>query len=217
MSDRALFIGFGSPVRGREERAIEVFNEFVGMFGRMQSEGRIEGLDIALLDAHGGDLGGFFMVHGSEAQCAALPNDEEFRRATIDATLMGIVDRITRRLRAARRVGRTVVLRLRFGDFERATRSHTLPFATANTQAILATARALLATAMPLIERRGITLVGCSVATLEAERPRQLLLGPEESLDAAVDAIRDRYGSAAITRAVLLGRDPGFSMPLLPD
>ena len=135
----------------------------------------------------------------------------------IDATLVGIVDRITRRLRAARRVGRTVVLRLRFGDFERATRSHTLPFATANTQAILVTARALLATAMPLIERRGITLVGCSVATLEAERPSQLLLGPEESLDAAVDAIRDRYGSAAITRAVLLGRDPGFSMPLLPD
>src|SRR3954468_14097258 len=136
---------------------------------------------------------------------------------SIDAALVGIVDRITRRLRAARRVGRTVVLRLRFGDFERATRSHTLPFATANTQAILVTARALLATATPLIERRGITLVGCSVAMLEAERPRQLLLGPEESLDAAVDAIRDRYGSAAITRAVLLGRDPGFSMPLLPD
>ncbi len=135
----------------------------------------------------------------------------------IDATLVGIVDRITRRMRTARRVGRTVVLRLRFGDFERATRSHTLPFATANTQVILITARALLATATPLIERHGITLVGCSVAMLEAERPRQLLLGPEEALDAAVDAIRDRYGSAAITRAVLLGRDPGFSMPLLPD
>jgi DNA polymerase IV len=136
---------------------------------------------------------------------------------TIDATLVGIVDRITRRLRAARRIGRTVVLRLRFGDFERATRSHTLPFATANTQAILLTARALLATAMPLIERRGVTLVGCSVAMLEDDRTRQLLLGPEEALDAAVDAIRDRFGSAAITRAVLLGRDPGSSMPLLPD
>jgi DNA polymerase-4 len=135
----------------------------------------------------------------------------------IDATLVGIVDRISRRLRAARRVGRTVVLRLRFGDFERATRSHTFSFATANTQAILVTARALLATAMPLIERRGITLVGCSVAMLEDDRTRQLLLGPEEALDAAVDVIRDRFGSAAITRAVLLGRDPGFSMPLLPD
>jgi len=135
----------------------------------------------------------------------------------IDGTLVAIVDRITRRMRTARRVGRTVVLRLRFGDFERATRSHTLPFATANTQAILITARALLATATPLIEQRGITLVGCSVAMLEDARTRQLLLGPEEAVDAAVDAIRDRYGSSAITRAVLLGRDPGFSMPLLPD
>jgi DNA polymerase-4 len=135
----------------------------------------------------------------------------------VDATLVSIVDRIARRLRTAGRVGRTVVLRLRFGDFERATRSHTLPFATANTQAILVTARALLATATPLIERRGITLIGCSVAMLEADPPSQLLLGPEEALDAALDAIRDRFGSAAITRAVLLGRDPGFSMPLLPD
>jgi DNA polymerase-4 len=137
--------------------------------------------------------------------------------AALDATLVAIVDRITRRMRTARRVGRTVVLRLRFGDFERATRSHTLPFATANTQAILATARALLAAATPAIERRGITLIGCSVALLEDDRTRQLLLGPEDALDAAVDTIRDRFGSAAIVRAVLLGRDPGFSMPLLPD
>jgi DNA polymerase-4 len=136
---------------------------------------------------------------------------------SIDASLVAIVDRITRRMRTARRVGRTVVLRLRFGDFERATRSHTLPFATASTQAILATARALLATATPLIERRGITLIGCSVAMLEDARTRQLLLGPDEALDAAVDSIRDRFGSTAIVRAVLLGRDPGFSMPLLPD
>jgi hypothetical protein len=88
MADRALFIGFGQPVRGREERAVEVFNEFVGMFGRMQSDGRIERMDVALLDPHGGDLGGFFMVHGSQDQCAALPMDEEFRRASIDATLI---------------------------------------------------------------------------------------------------------------------------------
>jgi DNA polymerase-4 len=135
----------------------------------------------------------------------------------VDASLVGIVDRITRRMRTAQRVGRTVVLRLRFGDFERATRSHTLPFATANTHTILATARSLLATAAPLIEKRGITLIGCSVAMLEDARTCQLLLGPEEALDAAVDAIRDRFGTAAITRGVLLGRDPGFSMPLLPD
>jgi DNA polymerase-4 len=135
----------------------------------------------------------------------------------VDATLVGIVDRIARRLRSARRVGRTVVLRLRFGDFERATRSHTLPFATASTSAILVTARALLATATPQIERRGITLIGCSVAMLEDDRTRQLLLGPDEALDAAVDAVRERFGSTAITRAVLLGRDAGWSMPMLPD
>jgi hypothetical protein len=88
MAERALFIGFGAPVRGREERAVEVFNEVVEMFGRMQSDGRIEGMDVSLLDPHGGDLGGFFMVHGSDAQCAALPLDEEFRRAIIDATLI---------------------------------------------------------------------------------------------------------------------------------
>jgi hypothetical protein len=88
MADRAVFIGFGEPVRGREERAIEVFNEFVGLFGRMQSDGRIESMDVSLLDPHGGELGGFFMVHGSEAQCSALPYDEEFRRGAIDASLI---------------------------------------------------------------------------------------------------------------------------------
>jgi hypothetical protein len=88
MADQALFIGFGQPVRGREERAVEVFNEFVGMFGRLQSDGRIEGMDVCLLDPHGGELGGFFMVHGSQAQCSALANDEEFRRLVVDATLI---------------------------------------------------------------------------------------------------------------------------------
>jgi hypothetical protein len=88
MADRALFIGFGLPVRGREERALEVFNEFVGMCGRMQSDGRIERMDVTLLDPHGGDLGGFFMLHGSDEQCAALTTDDEFRRAMTDAGLI---------------------------------------------------------------------------------------------------------------------------------
>ena len=88
MPDRSLFIGFGQPVRGREERAVEVFNEFVGMFGRMQADGRIEDMDVTLLDPHGGDLGGFFMAHGSAEQCSALQLDEEFRRACIDANLI---------------------------------------------------------------------------------------------------------------------------------
>jgi DNA polymerase-4 len=139
----------------------------------------------------------------------------------IDAVVVGLVDRVTRRMRAAGRVGRTVVLRLRFGDFTRATRSHTLPHATAQTDAILATARGLLAAALPLIERRGLTLVGVAVANLEDARAVQLTLPfdrrSSDALDSVLDEVRDRFGAAAITRAVLLGRERGFSMPLLPD
>jgi DNA polymerase-4 len=141
--------------------------------------------------------------------------------AALDAALVALVDRLTRRLRAAERVCRTVVLRLRFGDFSRATRSHTLDEATARTSVILATARGLLAAAMPLIERQGITLVGIAVTNLGDAGAVQLALPlerrPISALDAALDAVRDRFGSGAITRAVLIGRDPGISMPLLPD
>ena len=139
----------------------------------------------------------------------------------IDATLVGLVDRVTRRMRAAGRVGRTVVLRLRFGDFSRATRSHTLPRSSAQTSLILATARALLAAATPEIDRRGITLVGIAVANLETDDAVQLTLpfaqSNSDALDGAVDAVRNRFGSAAITRGVLLGRDPRWAMPHLPD
>ena len=139
----------------------------------------------------------------------------------MDATLVGLVDRVTRRMRVAGRVGRTVVLRLRFADFSRATRSHTLPFATAHTETVLATARGLLAAAMPTIERRGITLVGISVANLENDEAVQLALPFDRrdggALDAALDEVRSRFGADAVTRAVLLGRDSGFSIPLLPD
>ncbi len=139
----------------------------------------------------------------------------------IDATLAGLVDRVTRRMRAARRIGRTVVLRLRFGDFTRATRSHTMTHATAETQIILVTARGLLAAAMPAVDRRGLTLVGVAVANLADDRPAQLVLPFDRhsggALDAALDAVRDRYGAGAVTRAVLLGRDAGMTVPLLPD
>jgi len=139
----------------------------------------------------------------------------------VDATVVGLVDRLTRRLRAARRVGRTVVLRLRFDDFSRATRSRTLPWATAETAAILAAARGLLAAARPLIERRGLTLVGVTITDLRDDRNIQLTLPFDRrdwaALDVALDEVRHRFGSAAVTRAVLLGRDQGLSIPLLPD
>ncbi len=140
---------------------------------------------------------------------------------SVDATLVGLVDRVTRRMRAAGRVGRTVVLRLRFDDFSRATRSYTLPHATAHTETILATARGLLAAAMPLIEGQGLTLIGVAVANLDNENAAQLVLpferDSDDRLDRALDEIRERFGVAAVTRAVLLGRDLGLTVPLLPD
>jgi DNA polymerase IV len=142
-------------------------------------------------------------------------------RDGVDAVVVGLVERVSRRMRAAGRAGRTVVLRLRFDDFSRASRSHTLPRATAETHAILTTTRWLLAAALPTIEREGLTLVGISVANLENSSALQLPLPLDPrlggALDAALDEIRERFGADAITRAVLLGRDPGLLVPLLPD
>jgi DNA polymerase IV len=122
-------------------------------------------------------------------------------------------------------VCRTVVLRLRFDDFARATKSHTLPEATAETETILRAARELLAGARPLIAARGLTLVGVSLTGLEDDGAVQLALplaGEVDrallaGLDSALDAVRDRYGPEAVTRAVLLGRAAGPVVPLLPD
>jgi DNA polymerase IV len=142
-------------------------------------------------------------------------------RTEIDATAAALVDRVTRRMRAAGRVGRTVVLRLRFDDFSRATRSRTLYRATQQTQTILDAVRGLIETAWPMIEERGITLVGISVGNFDQHGAVQLELPFEQAagyeLDAALDAVRERFGSASVTRAVLLGRDPGLTMPMLPD
>jgi DNA polymerase IV len=140
---------------------------------------------------------------------------------TLDADLVALVDRLTRRLRAAHRVCRTVVLRLRFDDFSRATRSHTLPEATAETPTILATGRGLLAAAMPLIRANGITLIGLTFASLQNDSAIQLALPFDrvraDDLDRALDGVRERFGTAAVGRAVLLGRDTGPTVPLLPD
>jgi DNA polymerase IV len=138
--------------------------------------------------------------------------------AELDAFLVAIIDRVSRRLRKARREFRTVVLRLRFDDFTRATRSYTLPEPSDQTDAALATARALLAEAMPMIQAKGITLIGISLSNLD-DTDEQLVFSFDRktALDAVLDRVRERYGSGAITRGVLVGRDPGLSMPMLPD
>ncbi|MBO2461020.1 DNA polymerase IV [Actinomadura sp. LCR2-06] len=137
----------------------------------------------------------------------------------LDAILVGLLDRLAGRLRGAHRVCRTVTLRLRFGDYARASRSHTLPQATAETSVLLDAARRLLGGAAPLVAERGLTLIGVSLGSLHDDRIMQLALPFEAgaAADAAVDGVRGRFGSAAITRAVLLGRDPGIAVPTLPD
>ncbi|UWP78523.1 DNA polymerase IV [Dactylosporangium fulvum] len=141
--------------------------------------------------------------------------------AFIEAVLAELVDRVSRRMRAGGRPGRTVTLRLRFADFTRVTRSHTLSRPTWHTRTILDAVRRLHTAAAPTIARRGLTLVGIAVGNLDAGGGVQLELPLEvaagDSLDTALDAVRDRFGSAALTRASLLGRQQGPTVPLLPD
>jgi DNA polymerase IV len=141
--------------------------------------------------------------------------------ASVDAVLVSLVDRLSRRLRGAHRVCRTVVLRLRFDDLSRATRSRTLSEATAQTEKILDVARTLLKEATPLIHSQGLTLVGLSLTNLSNDGAIQLALPFDrhrcDALDAALDSLRDRFGTTAITRAVLLGRNQGIEVPQLPD
>jgi DNA polymerase IV len=141
--------------------------------------------------------------------------------ATLDVDLIALVDRLARRLRKAHRVARTVTLRLRFDDFSRATRSHTLPEATADTLALLTAGRDLLGNALPMIERRGITLIGITFSNLSGDDAVQMALpfdgDSSMAIDWTLDGIRDRFGSKAVTRGILLGRSDGLQVPLLPD
>jgi DNA polymerase IV len=135
------------------------------------------------------------------------------------ATLTALVDRVTRRLRAARRLCRTVVLRIRFADFSRATRSRSMSEPTGQTQTISRLAGLLLSEALPMIRRRGITLIGIALSNLADEHDVQLALPLDRmrQLDRAVDRVRDRFGAGAITRGALVGREPGLTVPMLPD
>ena len=154
---------------------------------------------------------------GSQQALGRRPRPPE----ELDAILAGTVDRLARRLRGGHKLCRTVVLRLRFADFTRATRSHSLVEATAHTETILGTARGLLAGAMPLITANGLTLLGLSLANLQDDRSVQLALpfhaGSGPALDTTLDAVRGRFGSRSLTRATQLGREPGLSVPILPD
>lgn len=152
---------------------------------------------------------------GRAIQRAADPEAE------IDAALVGLVDRVARRMRAADRVGRTITVRFRFGDYTRAARSLTVGEATAHTPTLLAVARQLVRVAGPLITEGGLTLIGIAVSNLHDGAAVQLALpfdhAAADGLDTVIDDVRRRFGSTALTRAVLLDRDPGIAAPLLPD
>lgn len=139
----------------------------------------------------------------------------------LDLFLTQIIDRLARRLRDGERVCRTVVLRLRYGDFAKATRSRSLRAPTDRTAILLDVARTLLAAAWPEIEARGITLIGISLSQLDrAENaPPELPIdwGDDERLDTVLDTLRGRFGAASVSRAAQLGRDPGWSSPILPE
>ena len=140
----------------------------------------------------------------------------------LETDLLALVDRLARRLRGAHRVCRTVTLRLRFDDFARATRSHTLPEATGETATLLDVARILLTEALPLIRERGITLLGLTFTNLSRDDAVQLALpldgvASSSAIDETLDRLHDRFGSSAVKRGVLLGRAEGLRVPLLPD
>jgi len=146
------------------------------------------------------------------------------RPGELDAVLGGIVDRVTHRLRQSNRVGRTVVLRFRFDDFTRATRSHTLTEATSDTALLLLACSQLLEGMKPTIAEKGITLLGLSITNLSDGDVIQLALPFSElafadgtSLDLALDNVREKFGSSSIGRATNVGRDMGVSVPMLPD
>jgi len=98
MADAALFIGWGQVVRGREQRAVDVFNDSVAYWGRLQGDGRIEDFETVLLSPHGGDLAGFALLRGSAGQIAALRADEEFEQRTSHVDMIvdnqGVVDAV---------------------------------------------------------------------------------------------------------------------------
>jgi DNA polymerase-4 len=154
---------------------------------------------------------------GSQRALGTRPRSPE----ELDLILTQIVDRLGRRLRDGDRVCRTVVLRLRFGDFTKATRSRSLRAPTDRTAVLLTLARTLLAAAQPEIIERGITLIGISLSQLDhADRVQPELpidWGDEARLDSVLDTLRDRYGAASVSRAAQLGRDPGWSSPILPE
>ena len=139
----------------------------------------------------------------------------------LDGILLSLVERVTERLRAGKRVGRTLTVRFRMDDMSRQTRSRTLMQPTDRTDEFLDAGRDLLAERWPHLEQAGCTLLGISVSDLSSADAVQLGLDLDghdhRRLDHVLDDVRTRFGSSAVVRASLLGGDDGRSVPMLPD
>jgi hypothetical protein len=92
MAGAAVFIGWGPVVRGREKQALQVFQESMEYYGKLQQDGQIEGFDVYLLAPHGGDLGGFVVLRGERAALAQVRFSDDFERLIVRAS--SIIDNL---------------------------------------------------------------------------------------------------------------------------
>jgi hypothetical protein len=98
MADAGIFIGWGPPIHGRESKGLEVLGEALAYYGKAEADGRIESHETVLVGPHGGDLSGFILVRGSDAQLAALRAEDDFARIVTRASLVvqnvGVTDAV---------------------------------------------------------------------------------------------------------------------------
>lgn len=80
MANDAIFTGWGAVVRGREQKALDVFQETVQFWMQAQQDGRIESFEPILLEPHGGELAGFILARGERSQLDAIRTDPAFQR-----------------------------------------------------------------------------------------------------------------------------------------
>ncbi len=153
---------------------------------------------------------------GAQHALGSAPRSPE----EIEAILLGLVDRVTSRMRKVDRTGSVVTIRLRFGDFGSSTASHTLPRPTSHTATVLEVSRHLLRERWPEVERRGLTLIGVSVGQVD-DAPPQLALPLDATsgsqLDDAIDEVRGKFGRASVQRGAPADQHQRAPQPILPD
>ncbi|MCA9678174.1 MAG: hypothetical protein KC464_24315 [Myxococcales bacterium] len=95
MATNAIFFGWASSIPGREAMSAEHFGQFTQFLTGMKAAGMITGFDPVFLNPHGGDLGGFFLIHGEAGALHALTESdawiEHVTRASLHLNGLGVV------------------------------------------------------------------------------------------------------------------------------